>query len=164
MLSIAGCARSPGSYPPPAQSAPPPPLEGSALLSFIEMNAAEAPAYIVRDISAAVEGGLWRWARQRPAIRVAVPGMDRFRFVMDFALPDATAKGGPVTITFAVNGHILDTVRYTTPGRKNFEKPAPSALLRAGEIAILTAVPDKTVRSPHGEELSLLMISAGFKP
>ncbi|MSV27626.1 MAG: hypothetical protein EXQ52_02625 [Bryobacterales bacterium] len=164
MLFIAGCARSPGSYPPPAQSPPPPPLEGSALLSFIEMNAADAPAYIVRDIGPAVEGGLWRWARQRPAIRAAVPATDRFRFVMDFVIPDATAKGGPVTIAFAVNGHILDTVRYTTPGRKNFETAAPPALLRAGEIAILTAVPDKTVRSSDGEELSLLMISAGFKP
>ncbi len=165
LLSIAGCARDPASYPPPPQSAPLPPLEAGALLGFIEMNAVDAPSYIVRDIAPAVEGALWRWAWRRPAIRVSVPGGDGLRFVMNFAVPEALlSKTGPIVITFAVNGRILDKVRYATPGTKTFEKPVPSTLLRAGEIAILTAEPDKTLRYGEGVDLGFIMIGAGFKP
>ncbi len=97
----------------------------------------------VRDISPELSG-TWRWAFQKPAVKIRIRTDHPLKYVIDFHFPDFTLKDtGPVTISFTVNEHELDRVRYSTPGDHHFEKPVPPEWIRVNQEAIVGAEIDK---------------------
>lgn len=131
---------------------------------FVSMNGPVADAHIVRDIALGLEAGAWRWTGQRPELRFRLSSVEGLRFTMDFALPDVTfAQRGPVAISFFINGHLLDKVRYEGGGQKHFEKPVPAAWLRTDADTLVAAEIDKVWIAPaDGARLGFILSRAGF--
>ncbi len=163
-LSLAACVSIPDTYAPPIERRPVTGYEANTIRSVVYMNDASAQAYILRDVSPTLEAGAWRWAFQRPELRFVLVRTEGVKLVMDFAIADATFKQtGPVTLSFFVNGQLLDKVRYDEPGNKHFEKPVPSEWLHAGEMNIMAAEIDKLYVSPQGGgKLGFILSRAGF--
>jgi len=71
---------------------------------------------------------------------------------------------GPVTVSFVVNEHKLDSVLYSEPGMKHFEKPIPEEWLVRGKEAVLEAEVDKMWTAPlDGAKLGLILVAAGLR-
>jgi hypothetical protein len=141
VVIFSGC-RSVPEFPPPQQR---PAFEGYKphAARVIEMGDPGAQGHFVRDISEEPDGS-WRWALQRPAVRVKVRGDQKLKYTIDFTLPDITFKDtGPVTIGFFVNDHLLDRVRYATGGYQHFEKAVPDAWVDPNQEVIVAAEIDK---------------------
>jgi len=163
-LFLTGCAGLPEAFPPPIQRNSPSGPEINPVGHFVSMNGPAADAHIVRDIAAGLEAGAWRWTGQRPELRFRLSSVKGLRFVMDFALPDVTfAQRGPVAISFFINGHLLDKVRYEGGGQKHFEKAVPSAWLRTDADTLVAAEIDKVWVAPaDGARLGFILSRAGF--
>ena len=140
LLSIvlcAGCTRLPESFPPPEQRAPlTVPLAGP-LGYFVSMADPNADAYLVKDVADSGPG-TWRWVYGHPVLRFFVPDVPRLKFAMDFAIPERTMREtGPVTLTFTVNGKLLDRLRCEKPGEQHYAHDVPPGMLRAGAINLV---------------------------
>jgi hypothetical protein len=63
-----------------------------------------------------------------------------------------------------LNDHLLDRVRYTSPGRRRVEKPVPAEWLVPGEDVMLAAEIDKvwTPPRPGGAPLGFILIALGL--
>ncbi len=134
------------------------------LREFIEMSDPAAPAHILSDISDTVESGSWRWTEDRPALLFVVPRRDGWRLLVEFAIAESTFREtGAFHITFRVNNHVLDKVRYDSVGQKRFEKPVPSGWLQAGSENLVVAEIDKVyVAEADKRKLGVVLTRAGF--
>ncbi|HTW64849.1 MAG TPA: hypothetical protein VME17_09555 [Bryobacteraceae bacterium] len=164
LLSLSACGRLPESYPPPEQRLP---VEGVNLgtdAMMVSMGTADADPFIVKDIYG-FSGIAWRWTRQEPTVRVAVLSTDHIQFTADFALwRDAFQITGPVTISFLVNGKLLDKIRYTTPGDKHFAKAVPADWLAGSNEATVGLSTDKLYTAPKdGAKFGVILVRLGLK-
>lgn len=160
----AGCTDYPESYPPPIQRQP---AEGTAAAGFrhvVAMNDPDAEAYFVQDISPALESDTWRWSGQRPTLRFVLEKVEDLEFAMDFSIPGVTfEETGPLTISFLINGRLLEKVRYDSYGEKRFEKAVEASWLKAGEDTVVAAGIDPVWVSPKdGTKLGVILVQAGF--
>ena len=160
---LAGCANIPDSYAPPIQRKPLTGAEPSPIGTFVNLGEPSADAYIVRDITGHAESS-WRWTRKRPELRFFLDSVERLKFKADISIADVTLKEtGPVTISIFINGHRLDTVKYTSAGRKEFEKPVPPAFLLPKSVNLAALEIDKVwVSKTDGAVLGFILTSAGF--
>ena len=56
-------------------------------------------------------------------------------FTAEFAIPEVTFKvTGPVTVSYAVNGRTLGTMRCDHAGDFQIEKPVPDGLVEPGQV------------------------------
>lgn len=163
-LLLASCVDIPDTYAPPIQRQPLYEAPRDGLGSFVAMSDPKAQSYIVAGVHDSEPGSAWRWTGQRPELRFAVPAAKALKFVMDFALPEATFKDtGPVTVSFFIEDKLLDKVRYDQPGEKHFEKPVPASWLRTDLAMHVRAELDKVWVAPaDGARLGLLLARAGF--
>lgn len=122
-----------------------------------------ASNHIIKDVSGTTETGGWRWAYRRPELRFFLPATEHLKFTMDFSIPERMLKEiGPVTISYFVNGKLLDEVLYEKGGHLQFQKAVPPALLRTGENFVAIA-PDKVWMSKtDGAALGFILSRAGF--
>lgn len=161
---LCGCGNLPEAYAPPAQrpffEAPP---EAARILNMADVD---AESHFVRDIDATLEGDTWRWTGKRPAIRLRPGSNQKLVYSIDFAIAGSTLEQtGPVTLSFFVNDHLLDRVRYATPGRPRFQKPVPAEWLAPGKSATLAAEIDKLWKPPQpsGKPLGFILVSLGLE-
>jgi len=133
------------------------------LRHFVFMSQVDADAYIVQGMRAKSEGP-WRWARDHPVLRFYLPEVGRVNFEMDFSLPEGNFhETGPVTLTWAINGQVLDRVRYDKPGQQHYSHAVPPELLHPNGVNLVAITPDKTAGRPEGgERLGFVLTSAGF--
>jgi hypothetical protein len=70
-----------------------------------------------------------------------------------------------VTLSFFVNDHLLDRVRYATPDRRHFEKPVPAEWLPPGQDVTLAAEIDKvwTPSQPGAAPLGFILVALGLE-
>ncbi len=162
-LLLVACNRYPNSYPPPEQRRPLTAEEAGEALEFVAMNDPGVESCFVRDIRG-LEAGTWRWTGQQPALRFALDHTENRRFVMEFAVAEAVLRQtGPITISFFINGRLLDRVRYATHGQKRFEKDVDPSWLTVAEDTIVEARLDKAWVSPaDGTRLGVILLRAGF--
>jgi hypothetical protein len=163
-LSGVGCGDVTISYAPPAQR---PVLTGEdpepGLGRLVRMSDRNAALYLVRGFRPADPGTPDRWADQHSQMRFFLLSVDRLKFAMEFALPEATFKTtGPVTLSFAINGHLLDSVRFDHPGQLEFTRAVPADSLRANQQNVVSIDADKVWISEDGARLSFVLGSAGF--
>ena len=161
---LSGCVSLPEFFPPPPQRQP---VERVLLVRdqpLLDMGSPTVERYFVSDIDRGPQMASWRWTGKQPSIRIPLKSTENFRYLMEFAIADSTFKDtGPLTITYKVNDHVLDKVRYDTSGRRTYEKPVPATLLNPLGDNILSAELDKTWRSPtDGHELGIILIRFGL--
>jgi hypothetical protein len=161
---ITGCSNTPDSYAPPIQRKPLTGAEPNELGHFVNMSDAGADAYIMRDVSEAVEGGAWRWTGQRPELRFYLDSVDKLTFKAEFAVAEATIKDtGPVTISVLINGNLLDKVHCEKSGEQYFAKPVPPKFLRANAMNVVALEIDKVWVAPgDGAKMGFILSRAGF--
>jgi hypothetical protein len=161
VLMSAGCSRGPGEgYPPPIQRQ----FSEAPSAAFAEMGDPAAMTFIVKDIQDRPEGSGWRWTNDRPELRYQLDRTDGWKLSMDFSFPAPNFRAtGPVTVSFFVNGNLLDKVRYTEAGDKHFEKPVPAAWLRADENTMVRAEVDPPWIAPTDKvKLGMVLYRGGF--
>ena len=161
-LALCSCRSGSDQYPPPEQR---PSFEGFKLPAgrILNMDDADAPLHFVRDIAPGVAAN-WRWTNQRPAVRIRVRDVENLKYVIDFTLPQATFKDtGPVTVTFTVNDHALDRVRYAASGSQHFEKAVPVDWVAVHKDATVGAEVDKTwISKDDGVRLGFILTRIGL--
>jgi hypothetical protein len=83
---------------------------------------------------------------------------------MDFAIPERTLRDtGPVTLTFTINGQVLDRVRCEKAGEQHYAHEVPSGMLRANAINLVGIDPDPVwVSKADGGRLGFILSRAGF--
>jgi hypothetical protein len=161
---LCGCSNLPEPYAPPAQRPFFEPSPESARV--LGMADADAESHFVHDISAELQVNTWRWTGKRPTIRLRPASTQKLVYTIDFAITGSTfEQTGPVTLSFFVNDHLLDRVRYAAPGRQRFQKPVPSEWLEPGENVTLAAEIDKLwkPRQPGGAPLGFILLSLGLE-
>ncbi len=163
-LVLIGCSSASDTFPPPLQRQLPAAPEKKPVGLFVNMNDENAADYIVRDIQANLEGSGWRWTHEFPELRFVLDRTRGLKFAMDFAFPEYNFKQtGPVTLSFFVNGKLLDKVTYTTSGDRHFEKPVPAAWLKPGPFTEVRIVVDPPWVAPVDKaRLGFVLHRAGF--
>jgi hypothetical protein len=162
-VACAGCGRAPEFYPPPAQRAGIAAPSQSALSYYTSMAGANAGDYLVHGFAPA-DGGPTRWALDHPVIRFFVPSAPRLRFDMEFALPERAFRDtGPVTLTFRINGTLLDRHRFETAGQQHYTHDVPAAMLRPNAENLVAIDPEPVwVSKADGGRLGFILARAGF--
>lgn len=162
---LAACERPPESYPPPEQRHPPEGPNPDLSSLMVQMSAADAPSHFVKDIDPADPGALWRWTGRQPTLKILAYTTDHVKLSVDFALWDvAFQQTGPVEMSFMVNDHLLDKVRYTSPGLKHFEKPVPPDWLRTDVESVISVTIDKLYTAPaDGKQFGFILSQIGFE-
>ncbi len=126
------------------------------------MSDPDAAAYLVKGFRQRNDGA-WRWALEQPVMRFYLPAFTQAKFTMAFVLPEQTFRlTGPVTLTFSINGHVLDRARYEKGGEQQYTHEVPAELLKPKDVNIVAVEPDRVAAPNPGEKLSFLLISAGF--
>ena len=156
------CGRQPRVYAMPEQKSLDLGADPGGLTNFIRMDDPQAEDYIVKDISP--ERGLRRWAFVRPELRFRVNQASHLKFAAEFAIPEVTYKvTGPVTVSAAVNGKPVGSVRCDHPGDFVVEGAVPEGVVDPRQAVHVTfeATPRWISPDDHAE-LSFLLRSAGF--
>ena len=163
-LLLCACAKAPTAYPPPEQRAPLPEFRAYRPAYLVAMADTDAEKHILSDISGPPRGK-WRWTGKRPTVQIAFGERLSLDFVMDFVLMESAMRDtGPVTVSFAINDHKLDSIHYTEPGVKHFEKPIPEEWLVRGKEAVLEAEIDKMWSAEQdGAKLGMMLVGAGLR-
>ncbi len=161
-LLLCACDRLPETYSPPEQRQPQT-LTPDPYAMMVEMNDPDAAQHIVKDIYEPF-GSPWRWTAKQPTVKVLVDSADSVKLSADFAIwDDGFKQTGPLELSFLVNGHVLDKVKYTTPGYKHFEKAVPAAWLSADTESNISVDVDKLYVSPQdGKQFGLILTRIGF--
>jgi hypothetical protein len=164
LLLLAGCQSIPTTYAPPIQRRPVYGPEGTELTSYVAMNDARVQLHIESGVSHALQDRAWRWTNERAELKFALTTNVSRKFRMDFAVAEDTfRRTGPITLSVAINGNVLDKVRYDAPGQKRFEKPVPSAWLRFDLVNHVVVEVDKPWVSAAGQaKLGIILVAAGF--
>ncbi len=132
------------------------------MASFVNMEDPAADAYIVRDISS--ERGVFRWTFLDPEIKLRVEDNKNLKFAMVFAIPEVTFKvTGPVTVSCAINGHPLASMRCPKADKYRLEKPVPADWVEPRRpISVTFHAEPRWVSPEDGQQLSFLLFTAGF--
>ena len=131
---------------------------------LLEMSGPGVSWHIVKDIDPAGPGILWRWTRQNPTVKILAATTQGLKLAIDFTLWDvAFRQTGPVELTFVVNGHTLDKIRYRTPGEKHFEKPIPADWLVTDVESKISISIDRLYIAPQdGAKFGFILSRIGF--
>ena len=126
LVLCGGCKRAPEYGPPIQRDFGEAPARIARVMA--EMSAADAETYIVSGVLGAPAGAPWRWTLQRAELNFELDRTDGWKLVADFVIPDSTFRDtGPVTVSFFINGRLLERVLCASPGKQRLEKPAGRA-------------------------------------
>ena len=159
---MSACQNLPPPYAPPPQRTSFGSFRPYRISRIVDMHADNAMQQVVSDILA--PSGGWSWTGKRPAVKIVPRGNHNVTFVADFTVPEATFKTtGPVTITFHVNGHTIETVPIPAPGAHKVSKDVPPDWVLPGKENIVGAEIDKLWVSPQdGAKLGFILSQIGL--
>jgi hypothetical protein len=161
-LLTVSCGREAGAYAVPPQRAFDFGPDPDGPHAFVNMDDPVVEDYLVHDISP--DRGFRRWAFARPELRFRLRDIHHLIFTAEFAIPEVTYKvTGPVTVSYAVNGRTLGSIRCDHAGDFRLEKPVPDGLVEPDKFVSVTFLANPRWISPDdGAQLSFLLRSAGF--
>ena len=162
LLILCACDRPPDTYPPPGQRLPPA-VRPDPTLMMVEMNDPDVAEHIVKDIYDPF-GSSWRWTAKQPTVKILVYVIDNIKLSADFAIWDEGFKQtGPLQLSFFVNGHKLDQVKYPAPGYQHYEKAVPADWLSSDTETTISVDVDKLYVSPRdGAKFGIILTRIGF--
>lgn len=144
---LCACQNMPRPYAPPAQRPLFDHFRPYRIGRIIDMAHSDANLHVVQDVLG--DSGPWRWTGKHPEVRVKVHTNQHLDYMMDFTIVGDTFKvTGPVTLSFFVNGHLLDTKTYAAEGGQHFLKPVPADWIQTGQDNVLGAEIDKLWIAP----------------
>lgn len=159
---LTACQRFPESYPPPAQWHSTEELPSEPGSMMVEMDSDEVGRHIVKDVHDSKDES-WRWTGANPTVKTLVTRSTDLKFVSDFSLWDESfRKTGPLELSFFLNDHLLEKVRYTTPGAQHFEKPVPPNWVSVNAQAILSIHVDKPYVAGDGVTFGIILSRIGL--
>jgi hypothetical protein len=160
---LSACQNMPEPYAPPEQRQTFEHFRPYRVSQIIRMDDADVDAHIVSGVGGAGSPS-WRWTEQRPTVRVLMRSAEHLHYTIDFTIPGVTFdQTGPVTMSFFVGDHLLDSVRYTEPGIKHFEKEIPAGWVEANQPLTVSAAIDKMYLSKDdGTKLGFILTSIGL--
>ena len=160
---LSSCQNMPEPYAPPTQRQAFEDARPHKMSRIVAMGDEDSVSHIVSDISPG-NPAPWRWTFQKPTVKVVPRTNQGLRYVIDFSVPDVTFKvTGPVTMTFLVNDHVLDTVHYTASGEYHFEKAVPPEWVEALKDTTVAASIDKVWTAPaDGAKLGFILTRIGL--
>jgi hypothetical protein len=127
------------------------------------MDDQRAESFIVSDIMGPPRGK-WRWTGKRPTLKAPVSSVQGNYMVVELVLTDESFAGrGPVTVSYFVNDHKLDSVHYDMRGEHQFEKLVPAEWLEHDKDVTLAVEVDKMWTSPQGTDLGFVLVGAGLR-
>jgi hypothetical protein len=162
-MILSSCQNMPEPYAPPVQRQPFEDARPHRMSRIVNMADSDAPPHFVQDIAPG-EPAPWKWTNQKPIVKVVPRTNLHLRYTIDFSLPEVTFKvTGPVTMTFLVNEHVLETVRYTAPGEYHYEKEIPPEWVEPLKDTFLAASIDKVWVAPtDGARLGFILTRIGL--
>jgi hypothetical protein len=117
--------------------------------------------YLVAGISP--EPGALRWALIHPELRFQVGDARNLTFRMEFVIAEATFKAtGPVTVSCAINGKTLGSIRCDRAGDYRWNMPVPEGWVAPGPVRVTFEAEPRWTSPEDGAQLSFLLRSAGF--
>jgi hypothetical protein len=160
---VSSCQNMPEPYAPPVQRQPFEEGRPHRMVRVVNTTDGDWIAHVVQDIPLS-EPGPWKWTGQKPTVKVVTRTNQGLRYVIDFVLPEVTFKAtGPVTMTFLVNDHPLDSVRYTAFGEQHFEKAVPPEWVEPMKETLVAASIDKIWIAPaDGAKLGFILTRIGL--
>lgn len=158
----ASCGRQPGRYAVPPQGSLDLGADPDGPHAFVYMDDPVVDDYLVNDISP--ERGIRRWAFTRPELRFRLKDVHHLVFTAEFAIPEVTYKvTGPVTVSCAVNGRTIGSMRCDHAGDFLLKKSVPDGLVEPDKFVRVTFEANPRWIAPDdGAQLSFLLRSAGF--
>lgn len=162
LLFLCACDRLPETYPPPEQRQPPA-LRPDPTVMMVEMNDPDAAQRIVKDIYDPF-GSSWRWTAKQPTVKVLVYAVDNVKLSADFTIwAEGLKQTGPLQLSFFVNGHKLDELKYSAPGYQHYEKAVPAEWLASDTESTISVDVDKLYVSPQdGVKFGIILTRIGF--
>jgi hypothetical protein len=164
LLGLHACVRAPESYPVPPQHQPVGgPEEILTLGETFTSVQPDAEQYFIKDIRA-LENGAWRWTLVEPEMRFHLLSVTNRCLRMDIGVHEVTLRQtGPLKLEIYVNGQLLDSPVYDTPGDRRYEKPVPASMLKErAENRVLVKVLNPWQAQDPGVQLGFLLFGAGF--
>jgi hypothetical protein len=160
---LSSCQNMPEPYAPPVQRQPFEDGRPHRMARIVNMSDGDAMAHVVQDIAPG-EPSAWKWTGQKPTVKVTARTNEKLHYTIDFSIAEATLKDtGPVTLTFLVNDHPLDSVRYTRAGDYHFEKTVPPEWVEPLKDALLAVAIDKVWTAPaDGAKLGFILTRIGL--
>jgi len=160
-LTLIACQNIPQAVAPPEQRQPMASTRPYRISHVLDLADGDT-SRVVSDILGPAGG--FSWTAKRPTIKIRLRGLPHVRYTIDFGIIDATFKDtGPVSITFLVNEHALETVRYTQTGSQHFEKDVPLEWIRRDEDTLISAEIDKVWIAPDdGAKLGFILSRMGL--
>jgi hypothetical protein len=160
---MSSCQNMPEPYAPPVQRQPFEEGRPHRMMRIVNMSDGDWMAHAVQDIPPS-EPSPWKWAGQKPTVKVVARTNQGLRFTIDFSIAQATLKDtGPVTMTFLVNDHTLDSIRYTASGDYHYEKAVPPEWVEPLKDTLLAASIDKMWVAPaDGAKLGFILTRIGL--
>src|SRR5271166_7166720 len=86
---LSSCQNMPEPYAPPVQRQPFEDSRPHRISRIVNMADGDAAAHFVQDITPG-EPAPWRWANQKPTVKVIPRTNLRLRYIIDFSLPEVT--------------------------------------------------------------------------
>ena len=162
-LIASACQNIPGPLPTPVQRQPLEDFRPYKMSAIVDMSDEDAPTHFVQDLTSNATSA-WRWTGKTPILRVRMRSAENLRYTIDFAVGAVMLRNtGPLTVSFLVNGQVLDRVRYDRDGVQHFEKAVPPGWVTAGQEATVGAEIDKTWIPPEGgPQLGILLMRIGL--
>ena len=131
-------------------------LDRHPALSYLPMNAPEAPAQIISGLYD-VESSAWRWMAESAVVLLKSPAQP-LPLEAVFTIPDpAPARH----VELLLNGRVVASATYGGPGAYTLKSPPQSP---AGETATVTLTVDRTFSAPGDRrELGVVVAGMGFR-
>jgi len=163
VILVSSCQNMPEPYAPPVQRQPFEEGRPHRMSRIVNMTDGDWMAHVVQDIPPG-EPGPWKWTGPKPTLKVVARTNQGLRYVIDFSVAEATLKEtGPVTLTFLVNDHALDSVRYAAPGDYHYEKAVPPEWFEPMKDTLLAVSIDKVWVAPaDGAKLGFILTRIGL--
>jgi hypothetical protein len=163
VVLVSSCQKMPEPYAPPVQRQPFEDGRPHRMTRIVNMSDGDWMAHVVQDIPPG-EPSPWKWTGQKPTLKVVARINQGLKYTIDFSIAEATLTStGPVTITFLVNDHALDSVRYTAAGDQHFEKAVPPEWVEPMKDVLLAASIDKVWIAPgDGAKLGFILTRIGL--
>jgi len=160
---VSSCQNMPEPYAPPVQRQPFEEGRPHRIARIVSTSDSDWMTHVVQDIPAG-EPGPWKWTGQKPTVKIVPRTNQGLHYVIDFALPEVTFKStGPVSMSFLVNDHALESVRYTASGDYHYEKAVPAEWVEPLKDTMLAAWIDKVWVAPaDGAKLGFILTRIGL--
>lgn len=162
-LFLTNCVPTPESYSVPPQHASVTAPEPIAFLEMLEAGDPRIEGFFVADIKG-IEGGAWRWTGPDPQVRLQIRGVKARELLVEFSVNPLTFKDtGPLRMNFQVNGKLLGSETYKSPGDKVFKKRVPPEWVNIdADNYILVQIENPWTAPADGVKLGVLLHRIGF--